>query len=169
MSKHIIWSDMNLDLDDWKDGLIEESPELADASDYALYEAMVELNASYLNDERMNLDIALEEAIIVIADLGLWDGRHSGYKIIHSGNIKDCLYSSCDYNEWYLDQFGNFRCDANHHDGTNHYLYRALKPNISNDQLENFLQKIYNGTHTRRDITRYTRSLGPEIKKVYGW
>lgn len=169
MPKHIIWSDRNLDLDDWRDDLIEQMPELAEASESTLHGLMVAQNADHLNDERMNLDIIIDQPILIIADLGLWDGRHPGYKLITSRNIRDCLYSNCDYNEWYLDQFGNFRCDAVHHDGTNHYLYRAVKPNISDAQLRSFLRKIFNGTHTRRDITRYTRSLGPEIRKVYGW
>ena len=50
---------------------------------------MYERNGEYLDDERMNLDIQLDKPILVIVDLGLWNGRYSGYKEIKSGNIKE--------------------------------------------------------------------------------
>ena len=91
---HVIWSDINLNLDDWRNDLKQTYP---NADDNFLYKAMYENNASYLYDERINLDIQLPREIIVIADLGLWNGRHSGYKVIESGNIRDCLYSDGDF------------------------------------------------------------------------
>ncbi|MGE4353904.1 MAG: hypothetical protein AB7D36_07465, partial [Oscillospiraceae bacterium] len=54
---------------------------------------MHEINGEYLSDERMNLNIQLPRSIIIIADLGLLNGRFSAYKMIGSGNIRDCLYS----------------------------------------------------------------------------
>lgn len=80
---------------------------------------MVKSNAENLYDERVNLNIQLSQPIIVIGDLGRWNGRVSGYKMIDSGNIKDCLYSDTDYTEWYVDKYGDLRADAVHHDGTN--------------------------------------------------
>ena len=70
---------------------------------------------------------------------------------------------------WYVDKLGDMRCDAVHHDGTNHYLYRTYKNGVSDAQIENLKEKIYRGTATRADITRVTRRLGDEIGKVYGW
>ena len=66
-----------------------------------------------------------------------------GYKEIPSGNIRDCLYSErdMDYSTWYVDKNGDFRCDAIHHDGTNHYLYRAYKDGVSDTQIENLKEK----------------------------
>ena len=164
--KHIVWSDINLDLDDWRDDLLAEYP---DASENELIEKMYEINNSYIDDERVNLNIQLPREIIAIADLGRWNGRFSGYKIITSGNIKDCLYSDCDMNEWYVDKKGDFRCRAVHHDGTNYYLYRTFKDNVSDYQIANFKDKIYEGKATRADVTRITRRLGDEIGKIYGW
>lgn len=97
--RHIIWSDISLDLDDWRESLEELYPGY---SDDELYDIMVKSNAENLYDERVNLNIQLSQPIIVIGDLGRWNGRVSGYKMIDSGNIKDCLYSDTDYNEWYL-------------------------------------------------------------------
>lgn len=165
-NQHIIWSDISLDLDDWKDNLKEEYPDL---SEEALYEKMYELNSEYLNDERINLNIQMSHPILVIADIGRWNGRFVGYKEIQSGNIKDCLYSEMDMNKWYIDKYGDLRCEAIHHDGTNYYLYRVYKDNVTDTQIENLKEKIYEGKATRIDITRITRRLGDDIAKVYGW
>lgn len=164
--KHIIWSDCDLNYDDWKEDLEEQYPELSEEERYSL---MYEINGEYLNDERENLNIQLSQPIIVIGDLGLWNGRASGYRMIESGNICDCLVCDCDYNEWYVDKNGDLRCTAIHHDGTNYYLYRVFKDGVSEEQLSRLQRKIYENTATRRDITRLTRRLGDEIGKVYGW
>ena len=65
---------------------------------------MYELNDCYLEDARVNLNVRLNQPILVIADLGLWDGRHMGYQEIQSGNIRDCLYGDTDYTTWYVDR-----------------------------------------------------------------
>lgn len=166
MKKHILWSNYDLDYEDWKDSMEDEYPEL---SQHERMDMMYEINQSYLDDERMNLDIQLSRPILCIADLGLWNGRHSGYKEIDSGNIRDCLYSDADYVTWYVDEIGDMRCEAVHHDGTNHYLYRTYKEGVSHNQIERLKGKIYYGTATRADITRITRRLGDYIGDVYGW
>lgn len=165
MRKHVIWTS-DVDVDDYKEWLEEEYP---DASETEKWELAEEENGMRLDDERTNLDIQLDADILVIANLGLWNGRHSGYKVLPSGNIKDCLYSDADYNTWYLDDRGDLCCDAVHHDGTNYYTYREWKPGVSEVQKENLLEKIYYGKATRRDITRVTRRLGDDIARVYGW
>ncbi|NBK79576.1 hypothetical protein D5272_13510 [bacterium D16-76] len=171
--RRIVWSDQNLDIEDWRDGYKEylEANELdLDPDDeQAIYEWMVETNEEYLTDERVNLNIQLSQPIIVIGDLGRWNGRVMGYKMIDSGNIKDCLYSDTDFTEWYVDQYGDLRADAVHHDGTNHYLYRVFKEGVTESQMERLQEKIYMGKATRADITRVTKRLGDEIGRVYGW
>lgn len=154
--RHIIWSNMYLNADNWQ-------------NEQALREWMAEANTDLLYDERANLDIQLSQPIIVIGDIGRWNGRVMGYKDIPSGNIQDCLYADTDYTEWYVDRYGDLRADAAHHDGTNHYLYRVFKDGVSETQMENFKNKLYRGEATRADITRLTRRLGDEIATVYGW
>lgn len=141
--RHIIWSN-DIDYDDWREDLEEQYPDLTEAE---RIELMYELNSDYLDDERSNLDIQLSRPILVVGDLGLWNGRHMGYKEIPSGNIRDCLYSErdMDYSTWYVDKNGDFRCDAIHHDGTNHYLYRAYKDGVSDTQIENLKEKTLPG------------------------
>lgn len=162
--RHIIWSNQNLDVDDWREDYKEflEANELDDDpnDEQALYEWMEETNYDYLSDERVNLNVQLSQPIIVIGDIGRWNGRVMGYKDIPSGNIRDCLYADTDYTEWYVDKYGDLRADATHHDGTNHYLYRVFKDGVSETQMENLRDKIYHGKATRADITRLPGDLG---------
>lgn len=118
-----------------------------------------------INDERMNLDIKLSTPIIAFADLGLWNGRVSGYKVFNSCNVKDTLYSDCDYIKWYVDQY-DYKATMAHHDGTNYIVYRQVKDYKYLELLE---EKAYNGTLTKKHITRYTKSLKNIINEVYGF
>ncbi len=165
-SDRVIWSNHYIDYEDWREYLESEFPELTDDQRYY---KMLEINDDYLNDERVNLNIQLSEPILLIADLGLWDGHHSGYKEIKSGNIRDCLYPNHDYATFYVDRLGDLRCEDIHHDGTNRYLFRVFKEGTSDEQRYNLEEKLFLGKATRADITRITRRLGDEIGKVYGW
>lgn len=166
--RHVIWSNYALDYDDWREDLEDQYPELTEEQ---RIELMYEINSIYLDDERENLNIQLGQPIIVIGDLGLWYGRRMGYKEIDSGNIRDCLYSGRDddYATWYVDKLGDLRCDAIHHDGTNHYLYRVWKDGVTDAQMDLLKEKLYRGIATRSDITRVTRRLGDDISQVYGF
>ena len=164
--RHIIWSNYDLDYEDWRDDLEAEYPDLTEDQRIAL---MYEINGDYLDDERVNLDIQLSQPILVIGDLGLWYGRRSGFKEIESGNIRDCLYADTDYSTWYVDRLGDLRCDAIHHDGTNHYLYRTYKDGVRESQIDLLKEKLYRGIATRADVTRITRRLGDDIARVYGF
>lgn len=165
MKKHIIWSSY-CDYEDWRYDLEEEYPELTEEK---RIELMYKFNDDYLWDERDNLDIQLHDSIILIADLGLWDGRRKAYGEIKSGNIADCLYANEDYITWYINEYNNLCCEASHHDGTNYYTYRVWKEGLTDTQKDNFLDKLYYGTVKSSDITRYTKRLGDYINQVYGW
>lgn len=91
---HLIWSNYDIDYEDWRDDLEAEHPDMTEDERISL---MYDINNDYLDDERCNLDIQLSRPILIIGDLGRWNGRVMGYKEIKSGNIKDCLYSDTDY------------------------------------------------------------------------
>lgn len=170
MKKHIIWSNMNLDIEDWREDY-KESCENNDMEydpndDYAIYEWMMETNSEYLDDERMNLNKVVEGRILVIADLGLWNGRKSAYKIVDSGNIKDILGFTYDCAEFYGDGY-NIRGTEVHHDGRNHYLYRVIREDRN---IMNLLNDIWDGKEfTMKKLNYYTKSLYKDVAKVYGW
>ena len=164
MKKLIVWS--NIDTKELEEFIAGEHPDVGESEKNELMYDYLNL---MLDDERINLNVVLDEPILCIADLGLWNGRKQGYKVIQSGNIRDCLSAIGDYTEWYVDNSGNFRCTDIHHDGTNYYEYRTWKPNVSCERRQNLLRKICNGTATRKDITRVTTGIGRKIAEIYGF
>ena len=171
MAKHTIWGNINLDIEDWRDAY-KEYLEMNDIEDEdpndedAISEWMCETNDMYFDDEYANLNKEVDGRIIVIADLGLWNGRKQGYKILGT-NIHDILYSThCDTMDFYGDGH-NIRCTAHHHDGTNHYLYRVIREDRN---IDKFLDAIYNGEEiTSGKLNYYTKSLYKDVANVYGW
>lgn len=165
VKKNIIWSNFDVEVDN--EFFDEVYP---DATDYDRYIMACDDNNEYLNEIRSELNIKLSQPIVVIGTLGLWNGKVQGYKEIDSGNIMDCFYDSdCDYMEWFIDSRKNFRAKGAHHDGYNYYLYRVYKDDVSDEQIENFKEKLYYGKATSADISRITRRLGDVIGNVYGF
>ena len=169
MKKRIIWSNMKINPDDWKEGykeIAEENGWEEDTDDENnLWNYIYEELDHYIDDERMNLDVTTDGRILVVADLGLWYGRRQGYRIL-DGNVKNILSADVDYVEWYSDGY-NIKATAAHHDGTNYYEYRVIREDRN---IQNLLDAIYNGEEiTRKKLNYYTRSLEPYVRRVYGW
>lgn len=156
MKKQIIWSNMNLEEDNLE--------EIYD--EYECRGIIVDRNEDWLDDERINLDEEVDGRIIIIADLGLWNGRKQGYKILGT-NISDILYErDAEYCEWYSDGY-NIKGTAVHHDGTNYYEYRVIREDMN---IDNLLNAILEGKKIdRKTLNRYTRSLLPDVAEIYGW
>lgn len=170
--KHIIWSNEYEAIRSLVDDLASEYVELDDLDERDLWAEAYLTSDEYLCDEIAELgDLWTDDEIIAIGDLGLWNGRVSGYKELNTKQISDCLteWSGCDYITFYVDQYKNLRSSGYHHDGRNSALFRAWKPGLSYVQKDNFLDKIYRGKVTSRDITRYTTRIGDQISAVYGW
>lgn len=170
MKKYTIWQNYDVDPADWKEYLDDIG--IDDPDSYEAWDVVQELNWEYLDDERMNLDAELPSEILIIGDLGCWNGRvRMAWKELNSNNLADVLRleRDCDYAEFYVDRYKNVRSRQTHHDGTNYLLYRRWKDGISDIQRENFLEKMYSGTATEKDITRYTSRLGDDVCRVYGW
>lgn len=117
-----------------------------------------------LSDERINLDKQIDGVVIAFADLGLWNGRRQGYKIL-GHNINGIFNVSEDDNEWYGDGF-NIRGSLTHHDGTHYVLYRVAK---DMDEAERIGEMIYNREIDEAGFRKKTRSLYPYVAEIYGW
>ena len=165
MKERIIWSNLNIDYDDWvadyKDSCEANG---IDESEQDLYEWVDECLADFLDDERMNLDEEVDGVIVCFADLGLWDGHHKGAKIFGT-NVKDILHTNWDYTSWYCDRY-NVRSTAAHHDGRNHYLYRVAK---NKETAQRLVEKIAYEGMTEQQFMKATKSLRPYVADVYGW
>lgn len=158
--KKIIWTN-DVCLEDYEDYFKEEG----------IMDEEEKMKKMYLSNEldfeaeMVNLDIKLPGKILVIASLGLWNGRRSGYKIM-GNNLNEILTASIgDLYEVYFDGH-NIKAKDAHHDGTNYYEFRLIRNDRNIDIL---LEKIYDNNFSRQDINNYTRSLAPYIREVYGW
>lgn len=120
----------------------------------------------WFDDETSNLYKVLDGRILAIANMGLWNGRRSGYKIL-GNNLNEVLTCGigCDEKEIYCDAY-NVCALGYHHDGYNTVEFREIREDRDIDKL---LNKIYNNEEvTCREINYYTKSLRPYIKEVYG-
>ena len=159
-NRRIIWS--NEDYDEWEKCMREDGYDEEEIT----YERYMFEREVYLSDERSNLNIEVDGVIVIFAVLGLWDGKHNGAKIVRGGNnIKNILCDNNDYQTWYCDRY-NVRCESTHHDGTNQYLYRLAKNMETAKKLVN--QIAYEGM-TEEEFRKKTKSIRPQVAKVYGW
>lgn len=172
----LIWSDdpyYTEDIDEYKERMEEEMPgELDGMSDDAIYERMADELSENLDCERSNLDLLMNRPIIVLGTLGLWDGRHTGYSIQESFNIKDCLQSrlrSASYNTFYVSAEGELCQDECHHDGTNSYIYRVVDDGLTGEEQDDFMDALRAGGASQKFIMEHTKPLGGIVAHIYGW
>ena len=165
VNHRVIWT--NDDYDEWERCMLIDYPDEASREEDGIeinYERYHEDCDQYLYDERANLNVEVDGVIVCFAVIGLWDGNHTGANSF-GDNVRNILYSDCDYVDWYCDRY-NGRCDASHHDGTNHYLYRVAKDRKQAKELVDAI--AYEGM-TEEQFRKATRSLRPYVAKVYGW
>lgn len=130
------------------------------------YSVCADLNSDYFSDESLNLNKVLDNYVIAFADLGLWNGRKPGYRIL-GNNLNSIFNISEDSNTYYADGY-NIHSENVHHDGTNYILYRKLKSSVDRSTIEYLLYKN-NFKLTKQQISKYTESLLPYVKDIYGW
>ena len=167
MDNKIIWSNMNLNIDDWRDGYAEfcDINDIEPGDDNDIYNWMEETNAEYLDDERANLNKPIDGDILIIGDLGLWNGRANGYKIARA-NLNAIFDIGDDLMEFYADGH-EIRATGCHHDGRNYYQFRAIRPGRDIDKL---LDALYRGEYiSPQKLNYYTRSLYSDVARIYGW
>lgn len=159
--KHMIWSN---DVDDIKAIAGELRSDNPDLTEDDAWSDAIDLNGDYLSDELANLKVEVGD-ILVIADLGLWNGRTKAHKTIRKylSNAYDVTCGDCI--TWYVED-GEMKIDDTHHDGTNHYLFRAWKDGVDRDELIGLISAGHEDVDT---LNKYTRPLGEDVRKVYGW
>ena len=146
MKKHIIY-DSN-----W----ITEKNDEGEVEDYDFY----------FDDEVSNLSKELPNRILVIAELHLWNGAFKGYKILEDRNLNAIMYAGQGEKKKVYVQGSDVIMEDHHHDGINIYTFRLIK---DMNKIHNLTDKIYNNNFSSKDISRYTKSLGNIVRKIYGW
>jgi hypothetical protein len=137
-----------------------------DISDEAVWDYISHSVENWYDDERLNLNQELDNFVICIADLGLWNGRKSAYKLLGK-NLNSILYNTGDSYEVYVED-GEVMARDSHHDGTNYYNWRVLKSGLSNVKVNDLLDSIVEGDAEEK-IRKYTKSLAPYVKRIYGF
>ena len=148
-----------------KEFLSEVSPEIEQTEENVTQEIYYRID-QWFEDEVLNLNKRLEGRILAIASMGLWNGRKTGYKIL-GNNLNEVVSCGigCDEKHVYCDSY-NVVAEGYHHDGRNYVEFREIREDKDVDKL---LDKIYNQEPvSRAEIRRYTKSLRPYIKKLYG-
>lgn len=144
-----------------------EANEVEDITEDMIQQEVYDNIDMFYDDEMMNLNKQLDGRIVAIADIGRWNGRVQGYKVLGS-NLNEVVSSSigCDDKEVYCDAH-NVRATGYHHDGRNHVLFRELR---EDRDVDNFLDKIYSGEEiSTSTLNYYTKSLRPHVQKIYGF
>lgn len=156
--RRIIWS--NDEYAEWCEAMANEITE--DEINPEVYYYDCEIN---LDDEKCNLNKEVDGYIIAFCNLGFWNGRRNGAKLVGT-NVKDIFDAyGCDSNTFYCDVH-NVRFDGSHHDGSHHLLFRVAKDKDAAKRLAN---KIAYHNMSEAEFRKATRSLRPYVAKVYGW
>ncbi len=164
--KYTIWSS-DLHIEDF---LFELRHEFPDAGEDELYQMAVAENWADRLDIRYIVDEDLGAPILAVADMGLWNGRKSGYKLIKSGNLADCFVEigSADSASWYIDERGELCADFAHHDGVNHIRYRAIRPGMKEKTVRDLCAKIASQEEFERSLSRVTYRIGDRVGAKLG-
>lgn len=159
-ARRIIWTN-EIDIEDWRDDIMNWHEE-DEITEDELYNIAYDTNMMYLDDERANLCKELGNSLVVIGDIGRWNGRAHGWKLLKGTNLNEIFSETVgDYVTWYVEG-EEIKCDDIHHDGTNHYTYRVIKNGISDWEFE---EMMYEG----KDINEMTEPLGHYVREIYGW
>ena len=133
--------------------------------DYEVTERFYEDVWEMYDCEKANLDKKLPNNIIAIGSVGRWNGTFAGGKVM-GDNLNEILFTGdCDDIAVTYDRY-NVHSTLAHHDGRHCMTYRMLKDGVDGEELLDRL--IYGEGLTKRDITRYTKSLVPYVKECYG-
>ena len=127
---------------------------------------------SYLDSEYQRikglLDKELPEKVVVIADIGLWDGRRNAYKE-YDNNLSSCLnfFGDCYLAEFFLKD-EDVMSKQSHHDGTHYAVYRVYKKGRADEGHNAIHARIMKGEYPEEEIEKYTKPLGKKVRKALG-
>lgn len=140
------------------------------AGDYAAYYEDQEI---FLGDEKTNLDIKTSGCVMAFAANSTnypdYYGRGIRYGHIALGyNVNSIFDMPGDDRDFYFDG-ENVRGYWANHDGGGVVIFRAWRAGISEATKSRFLDLFGRGLASYEDMEKVTRSIGPDVAKVYGW
>lgn len=146
--------------EEWMEGIGES------VSKFTLDDYIQDTLSQTLQDEYLNLNVECGQ-IIAIADLGLWDGRHSAYKLNGKGSL-NAIFDMVHGDDYEIFVEGNdVKAVVHHHDGTNYITFREVR---KDRDIKKICDMLYNQKEvSNRLISAYTKPLGKLVANIYGW
>lgn len=158
----VIWDEMRTSNDDWYNIEKEELQRIQLTQYYTSY-------------------------IYAFADIGLWDGRRRGHKLMGKEFVEIMSFQSCEYlHVWYDERDGEIYSSTHHHDGTHEIFYREFEikeieegdeyyeyadsqGNVDTSNFEAILYDAKTKEEWMKAINRFTKPVGHYVAKHYGW
>ncbi len=165
-SKYVIWSNLDLKLDDWRERVLENNPELS-GDESAMEKRMGELNNLLLLDARINFDEELDGPILAIGEVRVGEESAPVYKLYPSGNPSAIFYTDSIGAEWYVDTDGELKSLHRYPGGTVQVRYRVFKQNTEPAIQQRLMELIGGGLAPEELIREHTDRLGDHAAKIY--
>lgn len=166
MEKYVIWSNLALRLDDWREKVLEDDPSLA-GDEAAMERRMVELNNLRLLDARINFDEELDGPILALGEVRVGEESAPVYKLYPSGNPAAIFYTDSGAAEWYVDTDGELRSFHRYPGGTVLVRYRVFKENTDPELQRRLMELAGNGLVSEELLREHTTRLGEHAALIY--
>ena len=166
MERYVIWSNLDLKLDDWRERVLEEDPALA-GDEAAMEKRMAELNNLRLLDARTNFDEELDGPILALGEVRVGEESAPVYKLYPSGNPTAIFYTDSPRAEYAVDADGELRSLHVYPGGTVHVRYRVFKPNTEPEIRERIAELASKGLLAEELLREHTERLGEHAAKIY--
>lgn len=170
-NKKVLYSSGIYDFDECRKECIESRLEsgkkfdIEDICDSYVWDYISELEQDDFDMFKNSLegfDKTLDGELIMIADIGTWKGRVSGYSCLC--NIADMIKTFGDENEVFVED-GDLHVHSSDHDGSTSSVVRMIKPGRNSDILR---AKIYNQNAEQSYIDNFTKKLGIKALEFWG-
>ena len=166
MEKYVIWSNLDLKLDDWRERVLAECPALA-GDEEAMAGRMVELNNLLLLDARINFDEELDGPILALGEVCVGEESAPVYKLYPSGNPTSIFYTDSPLAEYAVDPDGELRSFHRYPGGTVAVRYRVFKPNTEPQLQQRLMELAGKGLLAEGLVRAHTTRLGEHAAKIY--
>lgn len=159
--------------------------ELAQEMDYEdlnemTYEEKVkvvsELLDADLEDDLMNLEgVEAKHELVITGTANVWDGEWFVFQELDTTNIGKSLQAAVDGASSTIRMYVEGKelvVEVSHHDGTNKYLIREWKAEMTDRKFENLYKKLDSALEVkdRLDVMkRYTKGAGEYVRNCYGF
>ena len=161
--QHLIWSNIAFDP-------LETVVELEEICPYKTTDELIEL--TYLA-QHLRL-IELRKALFKYVGPCIYgfgyeecaEARRPVLIKIEPGMLADCFLLRWDQASWYIDAYGDLRCDAISSTGVGHYRFRAVKDSLSRNQLLELEAHKAGVALKEYQIKALTNGLGTSIFQI---